>query len=81
MLMADMQHVVNSQQEMLIKLKSGISHELDKRQVVHATFQVQHQVEDMLKSFESKIIQSLMSLRVHRKIPKGRQSTLYCSWW
>ena len=57
MLMADMQRVVKSQQEVLTKLKSVISEELDKRQVGHATFQVQRQVEEMLESFKSKIIQ------------------------
>ena len=63
MLISDMQRVVNSQQEVLTKLKSVISEELDKRQVGHATFQLQHQVEDMLKSFESKIIQKFDELK------------------
>ena len=63
MLMADMQRVVNSQQEVLTKLKPVTSEELDTRQVGNATFQVQHQVEDMLKSFESKIIQKFDELK------------------
>ena len=33
-----------------------ISTKLDKRQVGHLTFQVQYQVDDMLKSFERRVI-------------------------
>ena len=56
MLMADMQRVVSSQQQVLIQLRDVISTELDKREVGHSTFQVQSQVKDMLQSFESRII-------------------------
>ena len=56
MLMAEMQRVVSSQQQVLYKLKEVINTELDKRQVGHWTFQVQYQVEDILKSFEGRVI-------------------------
>ena len=56
MLMAEMQRVVHSQQQVLYKLKEVISTELDKRQVGHSAFQVQSHVEDILKSFERRVI-------------------------
>ena len=59
MLMADMQNVLASQQNLLFQLKTTITAELDKRQVGHSTFQVQHQVESMLRNFESKVIKKL----------------------
>ena len=62
-LMADMQRVVRSQQEVLLKLREVISTELDKRQVGHSTFQVQSQVEDMLKSFERRVISKFDELK------------------
>ena len=63
MLMAEMQRVVSSQQQVLYKLKEVISTELDKRQVGHSTFQVQHQVEDMLMSFERRVINKFDELK------------------
>ena len=56
MLLADMQKVIKAQHEFLVKMKILINEEFDKREVGHATFQVQKQVEEMLTSFESRII-------------------------
>jgi len=62
-LMADMQRVVRSQQKVLMKLREVISTELDKRQVGHSTFQVKNQVEEMLKSFERRVISKFDELK------------------
>ena len=52
MLLADMQKVIKAQHQFLVKMKNLINEEFDKREVGHATFQVQKQVEQMLASFE-----------------------------
>ena len=59
MLLASMQRVINSQHSMLEKLKSIINDEFDKREVGHTTFQVQKQVQDMLATFETKVVTNL----------------------
>ena len=62
MLLASMQKVINSQHFFLQKMKETINLEFDKREVGHATFQVQKQVEQMLTSFEANVITKLDSL-------------------
>ena len=62
MLLASMQKVINSQHFFLKKMKDTINLEFDKREVGHATFQVQKQVEQMLTSFEANMITKLDSL-------------------
>ena len=62
MLLASMQKVINSQHFFLQKMKETINLEFDKREVGHATFQVQKQVEQMLTSFEANMITKLDSL-------------------
>ena len=59
MLLASMQKVINSQHFFLVKMKEIINSEFDKRELGHATFQVQKQVEQMLVSFESNVIKKL----------------------
>ena len=56
MLMAEMKRVASLQQQVLYKLKEVISTKLDKHQIGNSTFQVQHQVEDLLESFERSVI-------------------------
>ena len=55
-LMAEMQRVIHSQQQVLYKLKDITSTEHGKRQVGHSTFQVQYHIEVMLKNFERRLI-------------------------
>ena len=59
MLLADIQKVMEIQHHFLNKMKTIINEEFDKRQVGHATFQVQTQVEHMLSSFQNKIIKKI----------------------
>ena len=56
MLLADMQRVMIAQHTFLHKMKIIINEEFDKREVGHATFQVQKQVQEMLSCFQDKII-------------------------
>ena len=56
MLLADMQKIIEAQHHFLIKMKTIIKEEFNKRQVGHATFQVQRQVEFILSSLQDKII-------------------------
>ena len=57
MLMSVIQRVVPSQQQVLYKkLKEVVSTELDTKQVVHSTFQVQYHAEGILKRFERRLI-------------------------
>ncbi len=51
MLLSSMQKVLNAQHVFLLNMKQVINEEFDKREVVHSTFQVQKQVQDMLTSF------------------------------
>ena len=62
MLLADMQKVITAQHLFLVKMKSIINKEFDKRKIGHATFQVQTQVEQMLSTFETKIISKVDEL-------------------
>ena len=62
MLLADMQRVIYAQHTFLHKMKIIINEEFDKREVGHATFQVQKQVEQMLTCFQDKIIKKVDSL-------------------
>ena len=74
MLMADMQRVIRSQQSVIAQVACIIKKEFDQREVGHATFQVQHQVERMLSSFESRVVTKLDSLKL-----KSSSSTDECS--
>ena len=74
MLMADMQRVIRSQQSVIAQVACIIKKEFDQREVGHATFQVQHQVEKMLSSFESRVVTKLDSLK-----QKSSSSTDECS--
>ena len=74
MLLADMQKVITAQHMFLLKMKTIINEEFDKREVGHATFQVQKQVEQMLSSFESKIISKVDELGGQNK--QGSQGGL-----
>ena len=62
MLLAHMQKVIEAQHHFLFKMKTVINEEFDKRQVGHATFQVQKQVEHMLSDFQDKIIKKVDEL-------------------
>ena len=59
MLLADMQKLIEAQHHFLIKMKTIVKEEFNKRQVGHATFQVQRQVEYILSSFQDKIIKTV----------------------
>ena len=68
MLLADMQRVMIAQHTFLHKMKIIINEEFDKREVGHATFQVQKQVQEMLSCFQDKIIKKVDSLGSKRTI-------------
>ena len=63
MLMADMQRVIRYQQSVIVQVVCIIKKEFDQREVGHAIFQVQHQVEKMLSSFKSRVATKLDSLK------------------
>ena len=71
MLLADMQKVIQAQQVFLFKMKTIINEEFDKRQVGHATFQVQKQVETMLSTFQDKIIKKVDALGTDKSTYNG----------
>lgn len=62
----DMQKVIQAQNFFLFKMKIIINEEFDKRQVGHATFQVQKQVESMLCTFQDKTIQKVDALGANK---------------
>ena len=51
-------------------MRNVIVDEFDKREVGHATFKVQKQVEDLIASFESKVLHKFDSLHV----PQSKKS-------
>ena len=71
MLLADMQKVIQAQHIFLFKMKNIINEEFDKRQVGHATFQVQKQVESMLSTFQDKIIQKVDAISTNKTSQSG----------
>lgn len=75
MLLADMQKVIEAQHHFLFKMKTAINEEFDKRQVGHATFQVQKQVEHMLSAFQDKIIKKVDELGTDKDGLKGSSSS------
>ena len=75
MLLASMQRVINSQHFFLLEMKEIINVEFDKRQLGHATFQVQKQVEQMLVSFDSHFIKKLETSRNSTKNNKNENSS------
>ena len=75
MLMADMQKVIKSQQAVIQQVAFIIKKELDTREVGHTTFQVQHQVEQMLQSFETRVVTKIDSLQ---KKEESSSSTTGC---
>ena len=74
-LLADMQKVIESQHHFLLKIETIINDESDKRQVGHATFQVQNQVDHMHTAFHAKIIKKVDELGGNKDIFKGSSST------
>ena len=75
MLLADMQKVIKAQHYFLFKMKTVINEEFNKRQVGHATFQVQKQVEHMLSDFQDKIIKKVDELGGDKDGLKGSSSS------
>ena len=70
MILANMKKVIDSQKHLLDKMINVIVDEFDKREVGHATFKVQKQVEDLIASFESNVLNKFDSLHV----PQSKKS-------
>ena len=63
LLLADMQRVINSQQDVLKKIENVIKDEFDQREVGHSSLIIQQEMKDIIKKFESRVINEINDLK------------------